>query len=159
MIHTQIQNCTENVYRYHKEFGTPAKDLFLRPMPVTQPSMSICCSSKTTWNFLIQKMTLRRIQESLWTFTWIQVPNAVVWVKRPVWSSDKQPHRKLWQESGYIALVHTDGADAETVLIFLLLIDSIESKEKPSDNWCEEENNPQTRSAQAAYFIQRQQQE
>lgn len=139
--------------------GTPAKDLFLRPMSGTQPSMFICSSSKTTWNFLIQKMTtLRRIQETPWTCTWIQAPSAVVWVKRPVWSSDKQPHRKLWEESDYISLVHIDGTGAETILTFLLLIDWIESKKKSSHNWFEEENNPKIRRAQAAYFIQRQQQ-
>lgn len=55
--------------------------------------------------------------------------------------SDKQPCRKLGEESDFISLVHISGADAETVLIFLMLINRLESKKKPSNNWWEEENN------------------
>lgn len=70
--------------------------------------------------------SLRRIQESPWICTWIQALNAVVWVKRPVWSSDKQSHRKLWEESGYISLVHFDGADAETVF-YIFVVDRLDT--------------------------------
>lgn len=45
-------------------------------------------------------------------------------------------------------------------LMVLMLVDRwVESKKQPSNNWCEEENNPKTKRVQAAYFIQRQQQD
>lgn len=73
--------------------------------------------------------TLRKIQESPWTCTWIQALNAVVWVKRPEWSSDKQPQRKLWKESGYISLVHIDGADAET-FFYIFVVDRLDREQE-----------------------------